>query len=65
MIEQFNSTSIDQRIFTNFLFNKMDENPHPSIGRVVISNTYILEQFFLVLTNKNKDAKLKASKIRD
>ncbi len=43
----------------------MDENPHPSIGRVVISNTFILEQFFLVLANKNKDAKLKASKLRD
>lgn len=48
-----------------FLFNKLDENPHPSLGRIQISNTYIIEQLFLVLANKNKDAKLKASKLKE
>ena len=51
-------------MFTNFLFDKLDESPHPILGKMVVSNTFILEQFFLVLTNQNKDAKLNPSKFK-
>lgn len=61
----FENTLIDQSMFTTYLFTRFDETPHPTVGRIVVSNTFILERFFLVLANNNKDAKLKTSRLKE
>ncbi len=56
---------VNKQQFVEFLFNKFDEVPHPQLGKLIVSNTYIMEQFFLYFTNKNKEALLSTDKIKE
>lgn len=66
-IDKFYVTELTKQQFTSQLFAEIDNMPHPLVGTLKVNKTFILERFYLIMSQvmnniniefKNKRCKL-------